>query len=112
VIRLSSIWYLLTIYRNTLFPMGSTDEGAPEEDHNPFSPRSNSERQDSGEAPIKREIPADHQKRPIEDLDATAAPKEMLRRARTAIGSRPRIGRAFKEEEAEQKLLKRETLDG
>jgi hypothetical protein len=55
--------------------MSSTDEGAPEENHNPFSPRSHSERQVSGETPIKREIPATaDRKRPIDDLDATSAP--------------------------------------
>ncbi|KAL2785936.1 hypothetical protein BJX66DRAFT_342635 [Aspergillus keveii] len=79
-----------------LFPMSSTDEGAPEENHNPFSPRSHSERQVSGETPIKREIPATaDRKRPIDDLDATS-----------------KIGKGFKVEKAERKVLKRETLDG
>jgi hypothetical protein len=96
-----------------LFPMSSTDEGAPEENHNPFSPRSHSERQDSGETPIKREIPAAaDRKRPIDDLDATSAPNTMLRRAQRTTGSRSKIGKGFKVEKAEQKVLKRETLDG
>ncbi|KAL3443445.1 hypothetical protein BJX65DRAFT_311774 [Aspergillus insuetus] len=99
----------ITIPKNTLFPMSSTNEGAPEENHNPFSLRSQSERQDSGQTPIKREIPADW-KGPSEDLDAASAPKKTLRRAQTATGSRPKIGKVFKEEKVEQKVLKRERV--